>query len=165
MLSAETSIGDNPNRVVEVMSLICKETDSKNDTSSLLSKDNTSEDSTATLARAAVQVANEIQAKAIVAFTETGRTPLLISNFRPQAEIITFSTRKKTLNQMNLLWGVVQYPMERKEHFSEMLKSANDFLITEKKYNKDDKVVVVAGTPPNVEAATNLIRVLKIGEL
>mgnify|MGYP001161597884 FL=1 len=165
MLSAETSIGDNPNRVVEVMSLICKETDSKNDTSSLLSKENTSEDSTATLARAAVQVANEIQAKAIVAFTETGRTPLLISNFRPQAEIITFSTKKKTLNQMNLLWGVVQYPMERKEHFSEMLKSANDFLITEKKYNKDDKVVVVAGTPPNVEAATNLIRVLKIGEL
>ena len=35
----------------------------------------------------------------------------------------------------------------------------------EKKYNKDDKVVVVAGTPPNVEAATNLISVLKIGEL
>ena len=166
MLSAETSIGDNPNRVVEVMSLICSETDSKNDTSSLLSKENTSEDSiTTTLARAAVQVANEIEAKAIVAFTETGRTPLLISNFRPQAEIITFSTKNKTLNQMNLLWGVVQYPMERKEHFSEMLKSANDFLITEKKYSKDDKVVVVAGTPPNVEAATNLIRVLRIGEL
>ena len=166
MLSAETSIGDNPNRVVEVMSLICRETDSKNDTTSLLSKENTSKDSiTTTLARAAVQVANEIQAKAIVAFTETGRTPLLISNFRPQAEIITFSTKQKTLNQMNLLWGVVQYPMERQEHFSDMLKAANDFLITEKKYNKDDKVVVVAGTPPNVEAATNLIRVLKIGEL
>jgi pyruvate kinase len=166
MLSAETSIGDNPNRVVEVMSLICRETDSKNDTSSLLSKENTSEDSiTTTLARAAVQVANEIQAKAIVAFTETGRTPLLISNFRPQAEIITFTTKIKTLNQMNLLWGVNQYPIERKNTFSEMLKSANDFLITEKKYNKDDKVVVVAGTPPNVEAATNLIRVLRIGEL
>jgi pyruvate kinase len=166
MLSAETSIGDNPNRVVEVMSLICRETDSKNDTSSLLSKENTSEDSiTTTLARAAVQVANEIQANAIVAFTETGRTPLLISNFRPQAEIITFTTKIKTLNQMNLLWGVNQYPIERKNTFSEMLKSANDFLITEKKYNKDDKVVVVAGTPPNVEAATNLIRVLRIGEL
>ena len=40
-----------------------------------------------------------------------------------------------------------------------MLKTANDFLINEKKYNKGDKVVVVAGTPPNVEAATNLIRV------
>ena len=162
MLSAETSIGDNPNRVVEVMSIICKETDSRNDTSSLLSK----EDSiTTTLARAAVQVANEIDASSIIAFTETGRTPLLISNFRPKAEIITFSTKKKTLNQMNLLWGVDQYPIERKETFSEMLKAANDFLISEKKYNKGDKVVVVAGTPPNIEAATNLIRVHKIGDL
>ena len=166
MLSAETSIGDNPNRVVEVMSIICKETDSRNDTSSLLSKEDSKEDSiTTTLARAAVQVANEIDASSIIAFTETGRTPLLISNFRPKAEIITFSTKKKTLNQMNLLWGVDQYPIERKETFSEMLKAANDFLISEKKYNKGDKVVVVAGTPPNIEAATNLIRVHEIGDL
>ena len=103
MLSAETSIGDNPNRVVEVMSIICKETDSRNDTSSLLSKEDSKEDSiTTTLARAAVQVANEIDASSIIAFTETGRTPLLISNFRPKAEIITFSTKKKTLNQKML---------------------------------------------------------------
>jgi pyruvate kinase len=45
-----------------------------------------------------------------------------------------------------------------------MLNDANDFLKNEKKYNKGDKVVVVAGTPPNVEAATNLIRVHRIGE-
>ena len=48
MLSAETSIGDNPNRVVEVMSIICKETDSRNDTSSLLSKEDSKEDSITT---------------------------------------------------------------------------------------------------------------------
>ena len=44
MLSAETAIGDNPNRVVEVMSMICAETDSRNDTSSLLSKEDSKED-------------------------------------------------------------------------------------------------------------------------
>ena len=33
-----------------------------------------------------------------------------------------------------------------------------------KKFKKNDKVVIVAGTPPNKEAATNLIRVMKIGE-
>ena len=110
-------------------------------------------------------MANEIDATSIIAFTETGRTPLLISNFRPKAEIITFTTKKKTLNQMNLLWGVDQFLIQREEHFSEMLKTANDFLISEKKYNKGDKVVVVAGTPPNVEAATNLIRVHEIGDL
>ena len=67
MLSAETAIGDNPNRVVEVMSLICSETDSRNDTSSLLSKEDSKEDSiTTTLARAAVQVANEIDALSLI---------------------------------------------------------------------------------------------------
>ena len=166
MLSAETSIGDHPNRVIEVMANICKEVDSRNDTSSLLSKEDSKEDSfTTTLARAAVQIADDIDARAIVAFTETGKTPLLISNFRPKAEIITFSTKDKTLKQLNLLWGVEQFPIEKKETFSEMLKSANDFLVKEKKYNKGDKVIVVAGTPPNVEAATNLIRVHNLGDV
>ena len=166
MLSAETSIGDHPNRVIEVMSNICKEVDSRNDTSSLLSKEDSKEDSfTTTLARAAVQIADDIDARAIVAFTETGKTPLLISNFRPKAEIITFSTKDKTLKQLNLLWGVEQFPIEKKDTFSEMLKSANDFLVKEKKYNKGDKVIVVAGTPPNVEAATNLIRVHNLGDV
>jgi len=166
MLSAETSIGDHPNRVIEVMSAICQEVDSRNDTSSLLSKEDSKEDSfTTTLAKAAVQIADDIDAKAIVAFTETGKTPLLISNFRPKAEIITFTTKDKTLNQLNILWGVNQFPIERKETFSEMLKSANDFLMEEKKYNKGDRVIVVAGTPPNVEAATNLIRVHNLGDL
>ena len=166
MLSAETSIGDHPNRVIEVMSNICEEVDSRNDTSSLLSKEDSKEDSfTTTLARAAVQIADDIDARAIVAFTETGKTPLLISNFRPKAEIITFSTKDKTLKQLNLLWGVEQFPIEKKETFSEMLKSANDFLVKEKKYNKGDKVIVVAGTPPNVEAATNLIRVHNLGDI
>ena len=166
MLSAETSIGDHPNRVIEVMSNICKEVDSRNDTSSLLSKEDSKEDSfTTTLARAAVQIADDIDARAIVAFTETGKTPLLISNFRPKAKIITFSTKDKTLKQLNLLWGVEQFPIEKKETFSEMLKSANDFLVKEKKYNKGDKVIVVAGTPPNMEAATNLIRVHNLGDV
>ena len=166
MLSAETSIGDHPNRVIEVMSGICEEVDSRNDTSSLLSKEDLKEDSfTTTLARAAVQIADDIDARAIVAFTETGKTPLLISNFRPKAKIITFTTKVKTLNQLNLFWGVEQFQIDRKEHFSEMLKSANDFLLEEKKYNKGDKVIVVAGTPPNMEAATNLIRVHNLGDV
>ena len=166
MLSAETSIGDHPNRVIEVMSNICKEVDSRNDTSSLLSKEDSKEDSfTTTLARAAVQIADDIDAGAIVAFTETGKTPLLISNFRPKAKIITFTTKVRTLNQLNLFWGVEQFHIDKKEHFSEMLKSANDFLLEEKNYNKGDKVIVVAGTPPNMEAATNLIRVHNLGDV
>ena len=46
----------------------------------------------------------------------------------------------------------------------EMFEIADSWLQTNKNFKKNDKVVIVAGTPPNEEAATNLIRVMKIGE-
>ena len=166
MLSAETSIGNHPERVVEVMSSICQETDSRNDTSALTVKTISNTDLlTTSLARSAVRVANEIQAKAIVAFTESGRTPLLISNYRPRSPILTFTTKEKTYKQMNMLWGVDQFMMERKETFEEMLQEADNILSNSLNYTTGDKIVVVAGTPPNVEAATNMIRVHRVGEI
>ena len=165
MLSAETAIGNHPEIVIEVMANICKEADSRNDTSVLRFKEASGIDTlTTSLAKAAVQVANEIDAKAIVAFTETGRTPLLISNYRPEAPIFTFTTIDKTYKQMHILWGVEQVKIERLETTTEMFEIADTWLQNNKKFKKDDKVVIVAGTPPNKEAATNLIRVMKIGE-
>jgi len=165
MLSAETAIGKHPEIVVGVMSNICKEVDSRNDTSILRFKEASVVDTlTTSLAKAAVQIANEIEAKAIVAFTETGRTPLLISNYRPEAPIFTFTTVDKTYKQMHILWGVQQVKIERLETTSEMFEIADTWLQNNKKFKKNDKVVIVAGTPPNKEAATNLVRVMKIGE-
>ena len=165
MLSAETAIGNHPEVVVSAMSDICKEADSRNDTSVLRFKETSTVDTlTTSLAKAAVQVANEIEAKAIVAFTETGRTPLLISNYRPEAPIFTMTTIDKTYTQMNILWGVQQIKIDRLETTPEMFEIADTWLQNNKKFKKNDKVVIVAGTPPNKEAATNLIRVMKIGE-
>ena len=165
MLSAETAIGNHPEVVVEAMSRICEEVDSRNDTSALKFKELSGVDTlTTSIAKAAVQVANEIGAKAIVAFTETGKTPLLISNYRPKAPIFTFTTKNKTYNQMHILWGVEQAKIERLETTDEMFEIADTWLQINKKFKKNDKVVLVAGTPPNKEAATNLLRVMKIGE-
>ncbi|MDA8710101.1 pyruvate kinase [Candidatus Actinomarina sp.] len=165
MLSAETSIGEHPNIAVKVMASICEEADSNSHYSSMRFKTLSSVDTFATsLAKAAVQVANDIDAKAIVAYTETGRTPLLISNFRPSAPIITFSAKDLTLRQMNILWGVEQTKIDRFDTTEEMFQLADSWLQTHKKFKKNDKVVIVAGTPPNQEAATNLLRVMKIGE-
>ena len=79
MLSAETSIGENPIEVVSAMAKICIEVDSVSGTKITSSKDIlTSDELTNSLSKAAVQVANDSNAKAIVAFTETGKTALLI---------------------------------------------------------------------------------------
>ena len=165
MLSAETSIGENPIEVVSAMAKICSEVDSVSGTKITSSKDIlTSDELTNSLSKAAVQVANDSNAKAIVAFTETGKTALLISNHRPDAPIFTFTTVEKTFNQLNLIWGVEQIKIDRLETTDEMFAIANQWLTEEMNFLKNDKVVIVAGTPPNKEAATNLIRVMKIGE-
>ena len=65
---------------------------------------------------------------------------------------------------MNILWGVQQIKIDRLETTTEMFEIAYTWLQNNKKFKKNDKVVIVAGTPPNKEAATNLIRVMKIGE-
>ena len=165
MLSAETAIGENPIEVVSAMAKICNEVDSVSGTKIISSKDIlTSDELTNSLSKAAVQVANDSNAKAIVAFTETGKTALLISNHRPDAPIFTFTTVEKTFNQLNLIWGVKQIKIDRLETTDEMFAIANQWLTEEMNFLKNDKVVIVAGTPPNKEAATNLIRVMKIGE-
>ena len=165
MLSAETSIGENPIEVVSAMAKICNEVDNVSGTQITSSNDVlTSDELTNSLSKAAVQVANDSNAKAIVAFTETGKTALLISNHRPTAPIFTFTTVAKTFNQLNLIWGVEQIKIDRLETTDEMFAIANQWLTEEMNFLKNDKVVIVAGTPPNKEAATNLIRVMKIGE-
>ena len=165
MLSAETSIGDNPILSVQAMANICEEVDETSNKNYLNKKDiSVSNELTNSLSKAAVQVANDSNAKAIVAFTETGRTPLLLSNHRPDAPIFTFTTIDKTYNQLNLLWGVEQVKINRLETTDEMFSIANKWLKDEMNFKKNDTVVIVAGTPPNKEAATNLIRVMKIGE-
>ncbi len=165
MLSAETSIGDNPILSVQAMANICEEVDETSNKNYLNKKDiSVSNELTNSLSKAAVQVANDSNAKAIVAFTETGRTPLLLSNHRPDAPIFTFTTIDKTYNQLNLLWGVEQVKINRLETTDEMFSIANKWLKAEMNFKKNDTVVIVAGTPPNKEAATNLIRVMKIGE-
>ena len=59
MLSAETAIGNHPEVVVEAMSRICEEVDSRNDTSALKFKELSGVDTlTTSIAKAAVQVAN-----------------------------------------------------------------------------------------------------------
>ena len=74
MLSAETSIGENPIEVVSAMAKICNEVDNVSGTQINSSNEVlTSDELTNSLSKAAVQVANDSNAKAIVAFTETGK--------------------------------------------------------------------------------------------
>ena len=164
MLSAETATGDHPNLVVEYMSKICEEADkAKVLKPSSIETGEIIDQVPIYVAKAAVQVANDLNIEYILAFTESGRTAQFLSKFRPNGKIIAFSAIDKTLRQMNILSNVTPIKIERDKTTDQMFKTADEWLLKICKLKKGERVVIVAGTPPNIEASTNLIRVHTVG--
>ncbi len=167
MLSGETAVGDYPVQAVSAMAAICVAVEEGTlsmrghhpipfvgDGNTLASA----------VSQAATEIAVNLEAQTIVAFTESGNTARLISKYRPEARIVAFTPNDSTLRQMAMYWGVTPHPFERRRYTDEELASAADILEKEGVVSKGDRVVMVAGVPPNLRASTNLVKVHVIGE-
>jgi pyruvate kinase len=168
MLSGETAVGEYPVETVTAMAAICVAMEEG--TLSIrghhpipfVGDGNTV---ASAVSQAATEIAVNVDAQTIVAFTESGNTARLISKYRPEARIVAFTPNEATLRQMALYWGVSPHPFERRTYTDEELASAADILAREGVVSIGDRVVMVAGVPPNVQASTNLVKVHVIGEI
>jgi pyruvate kinase len=167
MLSGETAVGDYPEETVRAMARICQTVeedtlsgrgvhpvDFVDDENSVASA----------VAHAATQIALNVGAKLIVAFTESGSTPRLISKYRPEQPVVAFSAEPATLRRMALLWGVTPHEFERRHSTDEETSLASSLLELDGVVDRGEMVVMVAGVPPNFRASTNLVKVHRIGE-
>jgi pyruvate kinase len=168
MLSGETAVGDYPAQTVAAMAEICRvvEEDTLSNRGDhpvpFVGDGNTV---ASAVAQAATEVATNLGAKAIVAFTESGNTARLISKYRPEVRIVAFSPNETTLSRMALLWGVSPHEFERREYTDDEMSAASAILEKDGLARQGDTVVMVAGVPPNVQASTNLLKVQVIGEV
>jgi pyruvate kinase len=166
MLSGETAMGDYPTKTVSTMSAICVEAEAA------LARAThqglpfvAGEDGVASaVAQAAVEAAENLGIRTIVAFTESGSTARLISKYRPNARIVAFTPLEATRRRMALYRGVVAYPFERRDYTDHEIAAAEKFLEKEELCQRGDLVVMVAGIPPNERAATNLMKIHVVGE-
>lgn len=168
MLSGETAVGQYPTRTIWAMAEICRSVEE----STLAERGDhpvafveTGDGVASAVAQAATEVAVNVGAKTIVAFTESGNTARLISKYRPEADIVAFSTNQGTRNRMALFWGVKPHDFERESYTDREIASAARILREEGMAKLGETVVMVAGVPPNVKASTNLLKVHVIGEL
>ena len=167
MLSAETAVGAHPVRAVEVMSQICVEMEKE-----LLGMEgdravpyiNAGEGTASAVAYSAVDAAHNLGVDTLVAFTESGATARLLSKYRPRARIIALTPVTRARRQAALYRGVTPFPFKRRDHTDVMFAAAEKLLERRGICEVDDLVVMVAGTPPNRKASTNLIKVQSIGE-
>ncbi|MEX1125746.1 MAG: pyruvate kinase [Acidimicrobiia bacterium] len=167
MLSGETAVGDYPAQTVAAMAEICRvvEEDTLSNRGDhpipFVGDGNTV---ASAVAQAATEVAINLGATAIVAFTESGNTARLISKYRPEGRIVAFSPNDATLRRMALLWGVSPHEFERRDHSDDEMAAGSAILVREGLASVGDTVVMVAGVPPNIQASTNLLKVHVIGD-
>lgn len=166
MLSGETAVGKYPAKTVAAMARIC-ETIEEGTLSGqrpvpFVGGEN---DVASAVAQAATQIARNVGARTIVAFTETGSTARLISKYRPPQRVVAFTPNDVTRRQMALYWGIHPHSFERREYTDDEIAAAGEILASEGVAAPGESVVMVAGVPPNFQASTNLVKVHQIGEL
>ena len=162
MLSGEVSVGKHPHTTVETMSRIISFTESRGTVASL---DHTPRTKGGVVAYAARDIAEHMQAKALVAFTKSGDTARRLARLRPQGmPVEVFTPNPATRSQLALAWGVETFLTPEVDSTDKMMAQVNDSLLSMGKYEEGDNVVVVAGTPPGISGLTNMIHVHSLGE-
>jgi pyruvate kinase len=163
MLSGETSVGDHPQLVVRTMARIIEHVEEEAlDTLPALRLAN--QRSTAwALTHAAVNVAQDIEASNLIAFTETGRSARLIARWRNHTKLLAFTPNPRVRSQLALVWGVETFLVPHVEHTDDMVVQVDKALLDIGRATVGERVVIVAGVPPGVPGTTNGMRVHKIG--
>ena len=165
MLSGETAMGAHPVKVIEVMRDAALATEAKMNYGKRMERKYAYKDHIKTedaIARYAAKVATDLKAQALVAFTETGTTPRMISRFRPEQPILVISPSDVTLNQMLVSFGTIpclQTPLKRA---TDITKLARQAVLSQKLAQKGDSVVMVSGSIFGKPGETNTITVITV---
>lgn len=163
MLSAESATGDHPSLAAAMMSRIIQEAETSPyyDPPVSIAADGVTVPEA--IARAAVAVAKEVNAKVLVAFSESGSTARFVSKARPSMPILAFSENDATRRKLALYWGVVPHEMPALRDHDKMVDHANAFVLSHGLGSPGDKIVTVFGAPIGVPGTTNSIRVRVLG--
>ncbi len=149
MLSAESTVGKYPVEAVSIMANIALETEAStyDDLIDRVSLEDSSEK--VKIARSSYEFAKEMDAKAIVMYSESGLSALLLSQQRPQRMILVATDNLTTYRQLSLVWGVTPFlfdkSLSRRECLDKLILKAKDKNIL----FRNDLVVSVLGSTKN----------------
>ncbi|MGO4936894.1 pyruvate kinase [Fundicoccus sp. Sow4_H7] len=164
MLSGETAAGDFPVEAVTTMANICQRTEEAligQDAMTLKRYDQS--DMTEAIGQAVGHTAKNLNIKTIVAATSSGHTALMISKYRPNANILAATFDEEVARSLAFAWGVEPYVIDRPDSTDEMLDLASD-LATKESYAKEgDLIIITAGVPVGEAGTTNIMKIQIIG--
>ncbi len=164
MLSGETSVGKYPVEVIKKMATILKKVEG----SSLITVPEepptirTDRYITKSICYHAANMANEIDAKAICTLTNSGYTAFQISAWRPAAHILVFTSNKRILSRLSLLWGVKSFYYNRYVSTDETVEDVNQIAVDKGFVKQGEYLINLAAMPIIDKGMVNTLRVSKV---
>ncbi|MBC8754125.1 pyruvate kinase [Kordia sp. YSTF-M3] len=161
MLSGETSVGKYPVEVIQQMTKIIKSVED----SPLINVPQepphirTKRYITKSVCYHASNMANEIKAKAICTLTNSGYTAFQISAWRPDSHILVFTSNKRILSQLNLLWGVKAFFYDKFVSTDDTVEDVNRIAKAKGFVKKNDMLINLAAMPITDKGMVNTLRV------
>ena len=161
MLSGETASGKYPLECIRTMVRIAGRTEQDIDYKKRFqqSKLQTEGSITNAISKATINAAMELNAKAIVTVTESGRTAYMISRYRPFCPVIACTSKEQTYRQLSLSWGIIPLLIDEKEELNELFEEAIKTVIKTSFVSEGDVIVLTAGVPIGTSGTTNLLKV------
>ncbi len=166
MLSGETASGAYPLEAVQTMARIAKRTEEAIDYVHVFQHKGIGAQvqMTDAISHATVQIAQELEANAIMSITESGYTARMVAKYRPKATVIGVSPVEESLRRMTLYWGVEPLKGENKPSTDALIDASLKDALAAKLIKKGDSLVVTAGMHVGKVGSTNLIQVVNVGE-
>ena len=164
MLSGETSVGKYPVEVVKTMGKIIGGVEN----SPLIKVPNTLPEIkskrvvTKAICFHACNIANELDAAAICTLTNSGYTAWQISSWRPNSVILVFTSNKRVLTQLSLLWGVRCVYYDNFVSTDKTVEEVNQLAKDKGFVKKNDLVVNLAAMPVKDKGQVNTLRLSRL---
>jgi pyruvate kinase len=163
MLSGETSVGEYPIETVETMARIIASTED-HELAKMAAIDWQPVTRGGVIAKAAAEVADRVDAKYLVAFTQSGDSARRASRYRGRIPLLAFTPEARVRSQLSLSWGVETFLTNPVEHTDEMVRQVDEALLEIGRVKQGDLVVIIAGSPPGIPGSTNALRIHRMGD-
>jgi pyruvate kinase len=165
MLSGETAVGRYPVGAAETMAVICANAEAHLPYSRLIDHEpHVHETITEAISSAAVEIANEVQARAIITATMSGMTARMVARHRPPVPVVAVTPNQTTLFRLALVWGVVPVQVAQFGTTDDMVDMMVRAAYEKGLVARGDPVVLTAGIPFGRGRKTNLLKVHVVGE-
>jgi len=168
MLSGETAVGKYPVRTVEVMDEIIRSVEGQwrglGGQEAVNVGGASGELVTQAISFTAVQLAEDVEAKALCCLTHSGATARAIARHRPEVPIYAFTDNTRIVRRLALLWGTDAFAIPFQSYTDDGISAVHLGLLRRGLAEPGDRVVITAGLPLPAKGLTNMVHVSTIGE-